>query len=100
MRPGVYDADFQVNGISQKGIAFVRSDIVRGFDDRLMYFIGSSVGSAPRRGFAVRYAPNECIGFRFRVLNDSPGSFTFAGETINPPRIEIVVQASWVQNLP
>jgi hypothetical protein len=46
MRPGVYDADFQVNGISQKGIAFVRGDIVRGFDDRFMYFISSSVGAA------------------------------------------------------
>jgi len=100
MRPGVYDTKFKVNGVSQKGVAIVRDDMVRGFDDRFLYFIGAAAGMAPRRGFTVRYSTIECIGFRFRVLSDAPGCFALAGDTINPPSIEIVIQASWVQNLP
>jgi hypothetical protein len=105
MKPGVYDADIDVDGVHQSAIVVILNDnTVRAFDDRFLCYIGKFTGPNDLPGFAVKYDSNELLEVSYMVISETPGEdwIAFLGKVNGPPEgpYNFIIQASWSEALP
>jgi hypothetical protein len=105
MKPGVYDADIDVDGVHQNAVVVILNDnTVRAFDDRFLCYIGKFIGPNELPGFAVKYDSNKLLEVSYMVISETPGEdwIAFLGKVNGAPEgpYNFIIQASWSEPLP
>jgi hypothetical protein len=112
MRNGVYFTDFQVDGVSPRGIVAAEDGLIRGFDRRYFYFINRAPDEPPRymapkrHGKAVIYGTQSVdpsgrsFGILIREIEDADDWFIFRGSKDGDPNSAISIQGARVYDLP
>ena len=112
MRNGVYFTDFQVDGVSQRGIVAAEDGMIRGFDKRYFYTVDRAPDKPPgymapkRRGNAIIYGTQSTslsgrgFGILIREIDDADDWFIFRGTKDGQPNSEISIQGARVYDLP